>query len=374
MTLKKLIGMAVALAVLVGMAWVQQKGNKKRRVSSSLDPETTLLQGIDLNQITAVKIQSGTNSVLLEKSEGQWGVSSLYGYPANFDKLASSLRTSAELKLGAPARTENVAESEYGFGANSKMLTLSVGGKTTSIEVGGRREGSREVRWANQHFIRKDGMPEIYLVDSDFSAFNVDSAEWIDKELLNISSSAIMEVNVGDVALKVDGSKWTLTDLDAETEELQEGEANKLRNALQYFNCMTVADPSQLDAELGFTNAVVYTASTTNETYTVTVGGEADDARYVRLSGDVPERLKNWTYVVSLREVNDLLLTRDQLVTAKEPEEVQEDVAEEGALEDEATSATKPEKTVVTTEPIDISAAVEKAEHPPAEEAAVDSE
>lgn len=72
--------------------------------------------------------------------------------------------------------------------------------------------------------------------------------------------------------------------------------------------------------------------------------------------------------------MNDLLLTRDQLVTAKEPEEVQEDVAEEGALEDEATSATKPEKTVVTTEPIDISAAVEKAEHPPAEEAAVDSE
>jgi hypothetical protein len=128
-----------------------------------------------------------------------------------------------------------------------------------------------------------------------------------------------VSVKAGDVELKEDAGEWKLADLDEEKEEFQSSEANKLRMALQYLNCTTVADPAMSDAELGFTNAVVYTASTTNKTYTVTVGGEADDGRYIRLEGDVPKKLTGWTYVISNGNAGDFLIGREQLVKEKEP-------------------------------------------------------
>ena len=92
--------------------------------------------------------------------------------------------------------------------------------------------------------------------------------------------------------------------------------------------CST-ADPVKSDGELGFTNAVVYTASTTNKTYTVKVGGEGDGGRYCRFEGDVPEKLNGWTYVISRHDADDFLIARDQLVKEKAVDEESETGSEE---------------------------------------------
>lgn len=315
---KKLMGMGIALAVLVALALMQNKGAKKGHPAKA-ENGATLLQGLDLNAVDALAVSKGSNAVALVRKEGKWVVETLHGYPADFKKLAAALRTAAEVKLGPPLRAANVDAAEFGLDGAKTILLESGGKEASKVEVGARREASESAGWANQHFIRKDGKDAIHLVDYDFRPFAETAEEWIDKELLNVRSADIVAVRAGDVELKVDGAEWKLADLDEATEEFQPAEANKLRMALQYLNCVTVANPAKGDAELGFTNAVAYTAQTTNQTITVALGGETEDGRYVRFSGDVPERLNGWTYVVSSAEAADFLIPRSQLVKAKEP-------------------------------------------------------
>jgi hypothetical protein len=319
MNMKKLIGMIAVLLLLMIVALVQYRQNESRRPSTGTS-ETALFDGVDLNAVDALEVAEGPNTVTLVKRDGIWVNDSLFGYPVDFSKLAEALRTAAELKMGRPERTANIDLSEFGLD-DAKIIRLNSDGETVArIEVGARREASENAGWAQQHFIRRNGAEDIYLVDYDFRPFAVEAAGWIEKELLNVPSAEVVEVKVGDVHLKQDGAEWKLSDLDEDNETFEASEASKLRMALQYLNGMSIADPAATDAELGFTNGPVYTAFTTNKTYIVTLGGESEDGRYVRFSGAIPDQLNGWTYVISSYEAGDFLMTRDQLVKAKEPE------------------------------------------------------
>jgi hypothetical protein len=246
--MKKLIGMAIILLLLAAAAVWQRKGQEARIRPPSLG-DTTLLQGLDLNEITQIEVVKSSNHVALAKKDGQWIVESLYGCPADFGHLADALRKMANVKTGNPVRAGNVAVAEFGLDETAKNITLKTGdGKPAAVvTVGARRKASKSVGWAGQFFVRKAGSDNVYLVDYDFRPFSEKSDDWISKELLKVSSDDIVSVQEGDVAMKIDGADWTLTDLNKTTEELQKPEANKLRSALQYFNSTTVADPEKTD-------------------------------------------------------------------------------------------------------------------------------
>lgn len=318
---KKLIMMIAALAVLAAIALMQTPGGKKRAPKAA--ESQTLFQGVELNTIDGVNIFQGSESdsvavqVSLAKKDGTWVVESLYDYPMDFSKLADALRAAAEIKTGSPVRSAHVDAAEYGFDDPKTIVLKSGGNEAAKIEVGARREASREAGWANQHFVRKSGSDDIYLVDYDFRPFTTGSDDWIEKELLNIPSTDIVSVKTADAELKEDAGNWTLIGLDEEKEELQTSEANKVRSALQYLNCTSVAEPG-----IELSNPVTYTASTTNKTITVTIGDETDGGRVIRFEGDVPENLKEWTYVVSSYKADSFLIARDQLVKEKEEPDV----------------------------------------------------
>ncbi len=362
MTMKKLIGMTVILVLLAAAAVWQRKG-QEARIRPPSAGNTTLLQGLDLNEITQMDVTQSSNHVALVKKNGQWVVESLYGYPADFDRLAGALRKMADVKTGNSVRAGNVAASEFGLDDTAKTITLKTGdGKSAAVvTVGARRKASESAGWADQFFVRNTGSDNIYLVDYDFRPFSEKPADWISKELLKVSSDDIVSVKEGDVALKMDGADWTLTDLNKTTEELQKPEANKLRSALQYFSCTTVADPAKTDAELGFDKPSTYVAQTKDGfTYTVKLGSKTDKGRYVRLAANYTRpappaepadktdkakkeayskelnafnnttaanavkadklnaKLSKWTYVVSDYTAENLMMTRDKLVKAKE--------------------------------------------------------
>ncbi len=319
MKAKKLLWMAIALMVLAGVAAIQ-KWNEEKEFRAQKKHDVTLFQGVDLNLIDGLAIVEGSNSVNLAKEGGVWVVGSLYNYPADFGKLAAALQAAAS-KISRPVRASNVNASEYGFGTEKSIVLKSGGQEAVRLEIGARRAASSSAGWADQRFIRRGSTGAIHLADHDFRPFSEKPADWINTELLNISSSDIVSVRAGAAMLKVDGTVWALTDLDDEQEELQSSEANKLRMALQHLNCITVANPAKSDADLGFTNAAVYTAQTTNQIYTVTVGGETSGGRYIRLGGDAPERLKEWTYVISTYDAYDFLIGRDKLVKKREAPE-----------------------------------------------------
>lgn len=328
MTGKKLIGMAVALAVLAGIAIIQQKGARRR--TPEMNSEATLFQGLELNQVDGVDVFQGSEKATLAKKDGKWVISSLYNHPADFKKLADALRAASEVKTGRPVRAANIDASEYGFDAPKTIVLKSNGKEAAKVEIGARREASESAGWANQHFIRTGSSDSIYLVDYDFRAFDSGSDRWLERSLLSIPSSDVVHVQTSDAELKEDAGQWTLVGLDDETKELDTAEANKLRGAMQYLNAVSVADPQASDADLGFTNAVVYTASTTNQTITVTVGGETEKGRYVRFSGDVPEQLSGWTYVIGSYNAESFLVPRKKLIKEKETEDPETDQESSG--------------------------------------------
>lgn len=359
---KKLIGMVVALAVLAAIAVMQKKHGKLGSVSAPAK-DATMLEGVDLNAVTALDVTLGSNTVSLVKKGGVWVAGSLYGYPVDFAMFADALRNVAEAYMGKPVRAGNVAESEYGFGETSRKIVLKSGDTVVaSIEVGARRAASDVAGSASEFFVRKGGGEAIYLVDYDFGAFPETVEEWIDTELLNVRSSDVVSVKSGGVELKLDGSDWKLGGFDEATEELQTAEANKARMALQYLNCASVADPAMTDAQLGFTNAATYVAQTKDGfTYTVRIGGETNATRYARFAveyarpappaapeegadqaaqdaykqqletfntaveadakraADLNAKLSAWTYAIRLGDANDFLVARDNLVKKKEP-------------------------------------------------------
>lgn len=320
---KKLIGMAVALAVLAGIAMLQQQGARKRGPEPG--EARTLFQGLELNSVNGVQIFQGSEEVTLEKKEGKWTVESLYGYPADFSKLADALRAASEVETGRPVRSANIDAAEFGFD-EPKTVVLKTGDKeAVRIEIGAQREASETAGWATQRFVRFAGEEAVYLVDYDFRPFATDPDRWIDTDLLNIASSDIVSVKTADGAeLKEDAGTWTLVGLDEEAGEFQTSEANQLRSALQYLRCTSVAAP-----DTALIDPEVYTASTTNRTVTVTVGGEADGGRLVRFGGDVPEKLEGWTYVVSSYNADRFLITRDELVKPKEEEPPETEASQE---------------------------------------------
>lgn len=364
---KKLIGMAVAFAVLAGFAVMQKMGGKRAHSVQSGETKT-LLEGIDLNAVTGLEVVKGSNAVALVKTDGAWKVEALYSYPVNFEELAKAIRAAADVKLGKPVRSGNLNEDEFGFGQDLRRIDLKVGDTVAaSIEVGARRKASDPAGWANEFFVRKAGDEAIYLVDYDFRPFSEKPGDWIGKEILNVRSADLVAVKAGDVELKVDGADWKLADLDETTEEFQSSEANKLRMALQYLNCTTIADSAKTDAELGFTNAVVYTAQTKDGfTYTATLGGEADGGRNARFAvayskpaaptapaadadqekkdayqkqldafnktsdanqkkaDALNEKIAPWTYVVSNGDAGDFIIGRKVLVKTKEQPAIEE--------------------------------------------------
>ncbi len=362
MTVKKLIGMALVLILLVTVAVLQKRHGSSSSADDSGKP-ATLFEGIDLNTVSSIDVENGSNAVALAKSAGTWTITSLYGYPADFEQLADTIRTAAQVELGSPVRSGNVTESEYGLGSGAKKIVLKAGGKNlAAIEVGAKRKGSDSASYTSEFFIRLNDDPAIYLVDYDFGSFPDNAEEWMDKQLVSVRAGDLVAIKTDDADLTLDGTSWKLADLDTAAEEFQPAVANRLRSGLQYLACDSVADPARTDGELGFGSPAHYTARTRDGfTYTVTLGAETDTGRYARITvayekpeppaapaedaeqaqqdeykqtldayntttaenarqaRELSEKLSNWTYVISTYAANSLTVPRSELVKEKSP-------------------------------------------------------
>jgi hypothetical protein len=361
MTGKKLIIMAVTLIVLVTVAVIQKKNTGLSKPAEKKN-DTTLLEGIDLNSITSVEIINGSNNVVITKKDGKWVIPSLYNYPADFNKLAGVIQRTSQLKLGSPVPVGNIDKAEFGLDDNTRHIILKADKKEIiTIDVGAGRNASKTAGWANQHFIKIKGNDAIYLVDNDFQAFSDDAGNWIKKEIFNVNSSDIVAVNTENIKLKLNGTDWQLEDL-KDNEELITSEADKLRSALQYLNCITIADNTKTDKELGFDSPTSYTATTKDGlVYSVKTGKTGDSGRYARFTVEynkpskpsAPDKdadddkkaayekeleqyqtavaagkekadklnssLNGWTYVLNNYNAERFIISRDKLVKEKEP-------------------------------------------------------
>jgi hypothetical protein len=175
---------------------------------------------LDVNKIAEIEITAPDSGVAISRGELFWTVKNRWGYPADFDKVATFVKKVAGLKSGRefPASddalsrlnlktpgTEAENGSKTGAGVrvvfkNEKgsVIADATLGKSRSVSSGG--GGS---------YVRIQNPPMIHLVDKVFSFIETEPSQWIDKKILEIPPEDIEQIDVW--AIKKGKTKKQLT-------------------------------------------------------------------------------------------------------------------------------------------------------------------
>jgi hypothetical protein len=167
-------------------------------------PDSTVVDGgllypnlkSQLNGIARLEV-SGAGAgdpIVLERSDSGWAVLQKAGYAADAGKIRQLLLRLAEASI-VEAKTANpdlyarlaVADPDAPEGAG----TLLAIGPPADIRV---VIGERDAR-AGGTYVRRAGEAQSYLVDADIEA-NRGALDWVDREIMDIDSSAIRELRI----------------------------------------------------------------------------------------------------------------------------------------------------------------------------------
>ena len=355
--------------------------------------------------VAVITLISGSSTVTVARAGDVWVAPGKYNYPLDASRVKRFLLTLADMKIG-----QTVAGSESLL---ASLNLLSPSGKDTEeagIQVMLRDKDKKVlaeliVGKEHQRAAKEQGPYGGYpdgryvaagstacLVKDPLTDLPKDVAEWMDKQLINVSSSDITNISVvaGTTTLAFvkakSGNDFQLSDL-GKDETMDTGKASGVANMLSWLDFSDVADPSKSDAEFGFDKAVSYIARTKEgKVYTLTLGAGPKDSkdRYARLTADyqppevvttntvagatnavmgvsaaekekqkkiareireLNEKLKSWTFVLRSYKVENISTNRTDYIKKEEPKAVKG--TPEAVKPTEQTEKKKPEKPAV---------------------------
>ena len=316
MNTKSLISLAVVAVVLGGAAYFLQSGNKP--AAAKLNGKT-ILPGLSVADVAKVEI--GGKLTLAASADG-WKVESLYGFPADREKIAENLMKLAELKVGQVAHGRKLgAETALTLkdASGKELATLKLGDKH-SKKATGQAAMYGGGSYPDGRYVAFEG--ETVLVKDTLEAFDGDVKQWCNTRIASSPSSDVKAVRFAHGAESVEltkgtNSTWVLKGLTAK-EELDTSKTYSLDSALSYLDFNTVADPKLTEAELGFKTGYVYTVTYKDGSNTVkrvaTVGNKVKDGsdRYFKLDNE------KWVFTISSYSSENMMKSRKDLVKAKE--------------------------------------------------------
>ena len=297
---KSVVLLAGAFALLAGVAYFTSGNDGSRmRQDGGVARGDRVFKDLDVNQATKVVITKGTNAVTLVQKGESWVAETLYGYPAEFDTIRSSLIKLVDLKVGDVLQGGTSHLEEFGLGTSATSLELKTADDkpVAKILLGENRKGvddgsgfgaGNEGRYVN---VEKG---PVVLVEENFDAISADPLAWVNKQILNLSSPDVSEVGVsnsnGTFTVKVEAdSKYSVDGL-KETEEVDAGRAGRLHRGLQYISFEDVADPTKPDTEYGFDKADIYMCNLKNGlAYTALLGKVTPKGRYAKFNAEYKE-------------------------------------------------------------------------------------
>jgi len=391
MKAKHLIVLVSLAAVLGGLAYLTSSKKSRLRAGAEAMGKHVFPQLQDsaaVNQVEHLAFETMGRTVNVARVDNVWVAPGKYNYPVDFEKVRDFVRKLTDLKVGqvvAPGQKQmedlnliSPAEAESGKGGQTGTLVKLMDGKgklLAELVVG--KEHMKKPEPGSQ-FGRYGGYPDgryvaaagkAYLVAETLSSVPEDDKSWLDDDLLNISSSEILELSITGK----DGQKLTLKRPDengalavadlTEDEEMETSKVNGLANLLSYLTFSDVVDPESTDVALGMDVPTVYVARTKKgKTCTLTIGGspEGSKDRYLRLAavyvppeGEAPEggageaakdggeedeealkkkeeqeklalevrdlndRVAKWTYLVRSYKIDELTTDRNAVVKEK---------------------------------------------------------
>jgi len=376
------VSLVVVLAVLVGLIALSRK--KAAPTSTGVVGRTgvAVLADLDLNRIEKIRLAKQGQTVEVARRDGKWVVPSLFGYPADYEKVVRSLRELGDLKVGQTVREGEKFLGDFGLpgGTNtapeSRVVTLFDGKDQSlaALNIGNEfaLSGGGEFGGGEGRYVRSGNGP-VVVVKESLGELTTQNNDWVKRDLTSVASADLVNIEarvsnevqrvavLGIEQFKVEGLK--------EGEEINKDNASKLAAALSNLQFSNVADIAQKPSELGLEKADTVVFKTKDgRTYTVQLGSvsAADSGRYAKLAvtyqkpappplppiptttnkveiaqatNEVARLLKDfentasktaekamqesrlfgaWTYVLQSSDCDNLAMTRSRLVKASE--------------------------------------------------------
>ena len=160
--------------------------------------------------VSSVQISTADETLQLSKQDGQWVLPELQGFPVSTKKLHKLLNTLHELQRSYPiAQTKQaqkqlqVSEKHY-----ERKLTLGDGEQTTSVYFGS-TPGFKKV------YARRADELETYTVPMILAEVSVQSAAWMNREVLFVDREAIADVTLPGVHFTRGDKGFTVASMNA---------------------------------------------------------------------------------------------------------------------------------------------------------------
>lgn len=199
MKIRTLLILVIALGALALLVF---KGRQKEQSAASSEIGKRVLHTRDVNATAKVEITSGDQRVSLLRTNDEWVVETLWNYPANFDQLASMLRSLDLLKIGEVIRGGantlgefGLADSETSFPAHIKLFD-STGALADDIALGlPRTSQAMNMGFAapdSRYILTHDG--EVVLAEPFMNDVPRRARDWIDSNLPHYGPAEILSI------------------------------------------------------------------------------------------------------------------------------------------------------------------------------------
>ena len=170
------------------------------------------LLSLNRQALAGLRIEDGTDSVMLKKQGGKWQLSESGNFPASQGDVEQLLDKLAALKKGWPvARTRSAARrfmvDEEQF--ERKLILLSDGDTQATLYVGS-PPGFRKV------YVRPADGDDIYAVDFNTWEANAQDDDWIDKGILTLDATVVERLEMPGIIMQRQDGRLQLMNLEGE--------------------------------------------------------------------------------------------------------------------------------------------------------------
>ncbi|HZW09302.1 MAG TPA: DUF4340 domain-containing protein, partial [Phycisphaerales bacterium] len=151
-----------------------------------------------VNDVAAIEVSGGGESLGLERRESGWVVASKDGYPAKFETVkeaivAISLLEPLERKTSDAARYDRLGLADPAEGSDSVRVTLrdGAGEQIAGVVLGSDvSEGG-----ASQRYVRTVSDPQAWLAEGRVNV-PTDPMQWMDREIIRLPRDRITRVTI----------------------------------------------------------------------------------------------------------------------------------------------------------------------------------
>lgn len=200
---KTLLILLVLLALLAGAGALLIHS---RGIGSGKETMGALLfEGLPVNEIASIVIQTPTETATLKRGPDLWTVQERFDYPADFSKISDFVRALRGLKTGR--RFESTEEvkarlalrsSEEGAEAKEKGTRIRMadakGKILADLVLGNTRNRDPQKGPPDGQYLMLTGTREVCLVDKILSSYQVGPAQWLEKSPVRVEAADIRKI------------------------------------------------------------------------------------------------------------------------------------------------------------------------------------